>query len=195
MVNKNKTFISHILYTGMVLLLVVAGASAKNISKDSNITASAKEKYFKSNQESDNSAETSKAVIGAVEKIRVIPGNFVMKARIDTGASITSIGIDNVEIINEDGEDWAIVTIDDLATKHKVVRYIYVKRHGAKAHKRPVIKLRLTLGEISRNVNVSLANRGNFQYQLLIGRNFLNDRFVVDVSLKNTIAPMEYKEN
>ena len=195
MVNKNKTFISRILYTGMVLLLVGAGASAKNMSKDSNITTSAKEKFFKSNQESDNGAETSKAVIGEVEKIRVNPGNFVMKARIDTGASITSIGIDSVEIINEDGEDWAIVTIDDHTTRHKVVRYIYVKRHGAKAHKRPVIKLRLTLGEISRNVNVSLANRGNFQYQLLIGRNFLNDRFVVDVSLKNTIAPMEYKEN
>ncbi|MDQ1325061.1 MAG: hypothetical protein QG564_185 [Campylobacterota bacterium] len=194
MVNKNKTLVSRIFFMGMIFVLGVAGASAKNISKDTDIVL-VKEKFIKSDQDTDSHIDTAKAVIGAVEKVRVIPGNFVMKARIDTGASITSIGIDNVEIVNEDGEDWAIVTLDDVTVKHKVVKYIYVKRHGAKSHKRPVIKLRLTLGEKSKNVNVSLADRGNFQYQLLIGRNFLNDRFVVDVSLKNTISPVEYKEN
>ncbi len=192
---KNKTLLSCIWLGAIVLGLGITNAQAESLSKDANRSKPKKEKFFKPSQDADENSVGGKLIIGEVEKVRVIPGDFVMKARIDTGASITSIGIDSVEIINEDGEDWAVATIDGITMKHKVVKYIYVKRHGAKAHKRPVVKLRLILGKIARNVNVSLANRGNFQYQLLIGRNFLNNRFVVDVSQKTTVAPMEYKEN
>lgn len=192
---KNKTLVSCIWLAAMVLGLGITGAEAEFLYKDTNRSKPKKEKFFKSSQDADENSVGGKLIIGEVEKVRVVPGDFIMKARIDTGASITSIGIDSVEIINEDGEDWAVATIDGITMKHKVVKYIYVKRHGAKPHKRPVVKLRLILGEIARNVNVSLANRGNFQYQLLIGRNFLNNRFVVDVSQKTTAVPMEYKEN
>jgi hypothetical protein len=52
----------------------------------------------------------------------------------------------------------------------------------------------LILGEVSESVNVTLANRSNFKYNLLVGRNMLHDRFIVDVSLRYTVEPMPYKE-
>lgn len=138
--------------------------------------------------------EVSKPVIGAVEQVRIIPGNMIFDARIDTGATTTSLGVDELEIFNEDGQEWAEITIKDHKSKHKVVKFIFIKQHGKEPLKRPVIRLRLILGDVSEIVNVTLADRSNFKYKLLIGRNFLYERFVVDVSLKHTRTPKLYEE-
>ncbi|MFT7824223.1 MAG: RimK/LysX family protein [Sulfurimonas sp.] len=58
-----------------------------------------------------------------------------------------------------------------------------------------VILTSLFLGlNVSESVNVTLADRSRFKYKLLIGRNLLYDNFIVDVSQKYTIDPMEHKE-
>ncbi|MBD3789956.1 MAG: ATP-dependent zinc protease [Campylobacterales bacterium] len=183
----------YVFVIGIMLGGLAVNLYAENTPKEEKVKL-AKER-FKAEDQDESEVDTNKTIIGAVEKVRVIPGNFVMKARIDTGASMTSIGVDNdVEIVNEDGQDWAYVTINDIKMKHKVVKYIYVKQHGSDSHKRPVIRLKLILGNVAQNVNVTLADRSNFQYQLLIGRNLLYDHFAVDVSQKYTTPPMEYKE-
>ncbi|MDD2451673.1 RimK/LysX family protein [Sulfurovum sp.] len=138
--------------------------------------------------------EMVKQVIGAVEKVRIIPGNIILDARIDTGATTTSLGVDEIEILNEDGKEWAEITLNDIKSKHEIVSFVKIKQHGKEPLKRPVIRLRLILGEVSEIVDVTLANRSNFKYKLLIGRNFLYERFIVDVSLKHTRFPKVYEE-
>ena len=135
-----------------------------------------------------------KRIIGRAERVRVIPGDIVLEARIDTGATTCSIGVDEYEIFNEDGQDWVEMTLNGKKSKHKLVKYIHIKQHGKAALKRPVIRLRLIIGDISESVKVTIASRENFKYQLLIGRNLLHDRFIVDVSKKYTASPMPYKE-
>ena len=44
------------------------------------------------------------------------------------------------------------------------------------------------MGEVTRLVEVNLADRTGFEYPLLIGRDFLRDVAVVDVSEKYTQA-------
>lgn len=136
---------------------------------------------------------THKTIIGSVEKVRVLPGNVVLEARIDTGATTSSIGVDSYRIFREDGKKWVEIDLDGQLFKHKVVKFIHIKQHGNESKKRPVIKLRLIIGEVSETVNVTLADRSNFEYQLLIGRNMLYDHFVVDVSLKHATTPKEYE--
>ena len=138
--------------------------------------------------------EMVKQVIGAVEKVRIIPGNIILDARIDTGATTTSLGVDEIEILNEDGKEWAEITVDGIKSKHEIVSFVKIKQHRKEPLKRPVIRLRLILGEVSESVDVTLANRSNFKYKLLIGRNFLYERFIVDVSLKHTRFPKVYEE-
>lgn len=138
--------------------------------------------------------EIIKPIIGAVEQVRVIPGNLLFDARIDTGATTTSLGVDEMEILNEDGEDWVKIKINGHESKHKVIKITKIKQHGDDSIKRPVIRLRLILGDVSESVDVTLADRSNFQYKLLIGRNFLYERFIVDVSLKHTRTPKLYEE-
>lgn len=137
--------------------------------------------------------EPVKPVIGAVEQVRIIPGNIIFDARIDTGATTSSLGVDEIEICTEDGKEWAEITLNGIKSKHKVVRYTKIKQHGKKPLKRPVIRLRLILGDVSESVEVTLSDRSNFKYKLLIGRNFLHERFIVDVSLKHTRVPEIYE--
>ncbi len=184
--------VSRIFFIGMVMLMGYIGVYAKNAPQDTNISLTQNVQQY--NQDTESNINTTKTIIGAVEKVRVIPGNMVMRARIDTGATTTSLGVDEMEIVNEDGVDWAVVKIDDLTMKYKVVKFIRIKQHGSESKRRPVVRLRLILGNVSESVNVTLADRSNFKYQLLIGRNFIYDRFIVDVSLKNTMTPIEYKE-
>lgn len=138
--------------------------------------------------------DRNKTIIGAVEKVRILPGNIVLKARIDTGATTTSLGVDEMELIHEDGKDWVEIRIGEVTSKYRVVKFIRIKQHESESVKRPVVRLRLILGNVSESVNVTLADRSKFKYKLLIGRNLLYDNFIVDVSQKYTIDPMEHKE-
>ncbi|MDD3591742.1 MAG: RimK/LysX family protein [Sulfurovum sp.] len=145
-------------------------------------------------QQEQTDHEMVKQVIGAVEKVRIIPGNIILDARIDTGATTTSLGVDEIEILNEDGKKWAEITVNDIKSKHEIISFTKIKQQEKEPLKRPVIRLRLILGEVSESVDVTLANRSNFKYKLLIGRNFLHERFIVDVSLKHTRFPKVYEE-
>jgi len=171
-----------------IAFLIVSGNAADKVK------SSGKKVVKKSNVLQEESLEVEKKIIGRTERVRVIPGDFVFDARIDTGANTSSLGVDSLEIVNEDGQEWVEISIDGKNSKHEIVKYIYIKEHGEEAKKRPVIKVRLILGEISESVNVTLADRSNFKYNLLVGRNFLHDRFIVDVSLRYTVEPMPFKE-
>jgi hypothetical protein len=45
----------------------------------------------------------------------------------------------------------------------------------------------VTLGKTRSRIDVNLTNRSNFEYPMLIGRNFLTDSLIVDVSRHHTL--------
>ena len=130
---------------------------------------------------------TSKQIIGRVERINVVTINHTARAKIDTGAKTTSIDARKITRFERDGEKWVRFEFQGKKIEKAIVKDILIKRHGAKSQRRVVVKLRLKLGDVSRNVLVTLANRESFIYPILIGRNYLRDTFVVDVSKKYTI--------
>lgn len=135
----------------------------------------------------------SLGVIGEVEPIYMLPMKTPFAARVDTGATVSSIDADNIKPFERDGEKW--VAFDLINRKNgekyhfekKVQKITEIKRLYV-SEKRYVVEMNIRLGkEVLSNVRFNLAQRDKFDYQALIGRNILNGRALVDTSLSNTL--------
>lgn len=140
-------------------------------------------------------ASSDKHVTGWVENVQIFPESLNIYAKIDTGADHSSLNVEKISEFIRQGEQWVKFSFtpqygSQVTLKRKVFRYARVKRKAAKSQERPVILLNLCLGKVfKRDIEVNLADRGNFKYNMLIGRSFLKDSFVVDSSLTVTLEP------
>lgn len=129
-----------------------------------------------------------KLTLGAVEFFEVQPGNLRLEARVDTGATTTSLHATNVVVFERDGERWVRFDAGSGEGRQAVtlelpwVRRVRIKGEGEEADTRPVVLIELSGGGVSRRVEVTLNDRSNYEFPLLLGRNFLRDTAVVDVS-------------
>lgn len=69
------------------------------------------------------------------------------------------------------------------------MRIAKIKRHFGRSQKRPVVQMGVCLGDVYQETEVNLVDRTGYNYQMLIGRRFLNDRFIVDPDLHFTLKP------
>ncbi|RXJ86454.1 ATP-dependent zinc protease [Arcobacter sp. CECT 8985] len=138
--------------------------------------------------------KSSKIIIGQKEYVYIPSEDITLKARIDTGATTTSINALNIKGIERDGKKWVKFDLEDEKGKliHKslpISRLVKIKRHGTKYQRRYVVKMKLTIGKTTQLVDVSLTDRSKFKYPLLLGRNYLNGIMIVDVSKEYTTKP------
>ena len=131
--------------------------------------------------------------IGAVEPVYMLPMKAPIAARIDTGATTSSIDADNITPFERDGEKWVSFDIINRTNgekyhfEKKVVGMADIKRLHVH-EKRYIVRMDVKLGkEVLTNIKFNLANRDKFEYQALIGRNILTGRAVVDTALSNTL--------
>lgn len=129
--------------------------------------------------------------MGSSEYVYLKPPGTRQRARIDTGAETSSLGISEYRLFERDGKRWIEVTLPaqadgepEAVISRPLVRMVRIKRHNAESVRRPVIKLRVKLGSIDEEIEFTLADRDDFEYPVLIGRNLLSSRAVVDVSRK-----------
>lgn len=138
-----------------------------------------------------NAYSQTRELVGYVERARIYPGNLSLRAKIDTGAKTSSLNAPHISFFNRDNRQW--VKFDVINKKGKqiqiekeIFRSAKIKKHGILSfvsQKRPVIMLGICLGSVYKEVEVNLVDRSHYNYQLLIGRNFLIDSFLVDPSL------------
>lgn len=133
--------------------------------------------------------KNNKKVIGVFEKILLLPEGIEMPAKLDTGADTSSIHGEKINIIERDGKKYISFVFnwnkngleEQLRMEKPFVRYIKVKRKGnLKSDKRPVISLEFCLDGKKYNSEFSIADRDNFRYPLLLGRDFLRRSFIID---------------
>lgn len=133
-----------------------------------------------------------KLIVGEVEKISLSPPNITYNARIDTGANTSSLNAFDITPFERDGKKWVKFKLKDSTTdkiteiSRQIVRKIKVKQHSANGQKRYIVKMNIRLGNIEQRIEFSLTNRSDYEFPVLIGRNFLKDMAVVDVSKKFT---------
>ena len=127
----------------------------------------------------------AKEVVGWIENVQFYPDGITLKAKIDTGAKTSSLHYNHMNQIEKDGEIWVSFSITNANGetqyfKKKVVRTSTIKRHFGAKQDRLVIKMGLCLGGIYKEADVNLVDRSGLNYQLLIGRRFLKEAFLVD---------------
>ncbi|MBL7002713.1 MAG: ATP-dependent zinc protease [Gammaproteobacteria bacterium] len=134
----------------------------------------------------------STTVVGWVESVVVYPKAIDFEAKLDTGAKISSLNSETIEIKTKGGKKSVVFDVrTDKGVLHTIelplVRYSRVKRHFADSHKRPVVLMHICLGKTMKKVEVNLVDRSRFKYQLLLGKNFLSSGFLVDSSRINLV--------
>ncbi|MGD8885550.1 MAG: RimK/LysX family protein [Gammaproteobacteria bacterium] len=138
-------------------------------------------------------ADTETRIVGWIEKVALEEG-LTVHAKIDTGAKHSSLNMGKHEFFKLKGKPWIRFTMTNregkaITMERQIVRYAKVKRKGSRSQVRPVVKLAYCLDTVSKTVQVTLTDRSNFDYQMLVGRSFLRNDFLVDSSKKYTTEP------
>ena len=147
---------------------------------------------------SANPVAAGERVFGWVEKAYVPALGVTTKAKMDTGALTSSIYATNVERFRRNGEKWVrfTVTVKDADTRRTVTKtlerpfYRRIKLSGAGGvDHRLVVFMDFCIGSQRLHEQVSLSNRGNKIYDLLIGRRTMERLGLLDVRRTFTSEP------
>ena len=132
-------------------------------------------------------------IVGAIEWGRIEPAGLLLESRIDTGAVTTSVHADNIQLVEKEGKRYVRFVLTDPNSDEKVEqelrlrRRVLIKQSGLPDTRRYVVRMWVTLGATTSRIDVNLSDRTGFEYPLLIGRNFLTDSMIVDVSRHHTV--------
>lgn len=131
-------------------------------------------------------------IIGEVEPIYFLPMKSPFLARIDTGATTSALDCSDVNYFERDGEKWVAFKLknrksgEEHVFEKKIERTFKVKRIGEDEN-RKAIKMDVKMGNEVFSAVFSIADRSNFDYESLVGRNILTGRFIVDTSTSYTL--------
>lgn len=136
--------------------------------------------------------EESKIIVGSEEWCS-FPGLGIpaIKARVDSGAKTSSMHAFNIQKFNRDGESWVSFEVHPLQNNRRTVirceRPIIdkrvVKSSSGVAETRYVIGATIKVGSDTWDVELTLANRDSMGYRMLLGREAMSGRILVDPSL------------
>jgi len=138
-----------------------------------------------------DSTNPGKVIAGWVEKISIGSPSTLLKAKLDTGAKTSSIHAENVNVFRKDGKRWVrfdLVFEDDkgarqLQTFERLrTRKVRIKNHDGEHDRRSIVSLEFCFDGRSHSSEFTLADRSQFIYPVLLGRQFLKDVAVVDAS-------------
>ena len=113
-----------------------------------------------------------------------------LEVRIDTGAKTSSLHVDNIKHYKKNGKPWInfdihpdIHNVDSIVEcTSPLVDIRRVKSSNGTVEERYVIKTKITLGDISWPAEITLTDRSDMTYLMLLGREAMGKRFLVDPS-------------
>lgn len=148
------------------------------------------------NKEPASTKPSPKRVIGATARIQELQSGFMFLARIDTGAKSCSLHVDELRIKNKSDEMRENIgkTIHFLLRNGKEktflakakIRSVVRIKNASGIERRYKVKMEFQCKNVKKRVFVTLSDRAEMKFPLLIGRNFLHDDFLVDVDINST---------
>ena len=111
---------------------------------------------------------------------------FQTEAKIDTGAYTTALHCDDISIKNISGKEILCIHLNGKEWQFEQFLQKNIKSSSGESELRYVIKSLIIIGEKKIRTAVSLTDRANMRYPVLIGRKLLRKKFVVDVSKIHT---------
>ena len=111
-----------------------------------------------------------------------------IKAKIDTGARTSALHAFDIQVYEKQGQNWVSFAIhpyqrndaDVLTCTCPVREARIVTNSGGTQEERYVIETRLTLGNESWPIEMTLTNRDQMGFRMLLGRTAIKARFLVD---------------
>lgn len=120
-------------------------------------------------------------------------GLFRITAKIDTGAYTSALHCHDIEVKNIDGiNTLCFKLLDPSLPEYNEQEQRFTKFHEKEIknsfgdfEKRFVIRTKIKIAKKIISTGISLTDRGNMRYPVLLGRKLLRNRFIVDVAEVN----------
>ncbi len=130
-------------------------------------------------------------LLGARERILFDISDVAYVARVDTGAEVSSLHADDIQLFERDGDTWVRFSVNHESLNESSARVFEapLKRtarirqaNAEEAQDRYVVELWARLGRIYQKTEFTLTDRNSLDNTVLIGRDFFMDIALVDVS-------------
>jgi len=137
--------------------------------------------------------ERKKDVIGRTMPVDLPKLGFIgIPAKVDTGAYYCSLHCHQIELRELDGKNVLCFRLLDPSHpeyREKEIRFRNftvkkIKSSVGEIEERYTIRTALRVKGRRIKTFITLTNRGNMRYPMLIGRRLLRNKFIVDVSMK-----------
>ena len=136
-----------------------------------------------------SSQDPGKVIAGWIEKISLVEQPLTIKAKLDTGAKTSSIHAINVEQFKNNDERWVrfdLLLKDENDKQHTIhmetpkARRVRIKNTDGDHDRRAVVELEICFDGRKHVTEFTLANRAEYIYDVLLGREFLQGIAVID---------------
>lgn len=139
-------------------------------------------------------AASAPRIVGAVEQVWLVPWGLAVRARIDTGAERSSIDARDVSVSGARGRRIVRFTLGVDGGRRRTVEaplagFRTIVTPGGLAQRRPSIEIELCLAGVRTRVEVTLNDRHRMDFRMIVGRDLLKGRFLVDVAREATAPP------
>ena len=133
---------------------------------------------------------TEKKIIGRRETISIIDLElFDLDAKVDTGADSSALHCDDI-VVKDDNVSFTL--LDEVHASYHGKRMTFpiykikqVKSSNGQVQMRPSIKVSVEFFGKKYKSIISLTNRADMKFPMLLGRKFLSGKFLVDVEQEN----------
>ncbi len=139
-------------------------------------------------------APFEKVLAGSIEHVSLaVRPAFVVNAKLDTGATTSSIHAQNVRAFSKNRQQWVRFDLVLANDKGEVLRRelesprkraVRIKNHDGHHDLRYVVELDICFNGRMQRSSFTLADRSEFNYPVLLGREFLNGRVIIDPEKK-----------
>jgi hypothetical protein len=128
-------------------------------------------------------------VLGWLEGAYLQPWGVRVRARLDSGALTSAIHAENITVFKKNGTEWVRFHFPfgkregyerGFDIERPLERQSRVKERSGGLQKRYVIKLDVCVSGKTNNIELSLVNRSNFNYPMILGRNALAGHYLID---------------
>jgi len=136
-----------------------------------------------------SSQDPGKVIAGWIEKISLVEQPLILKAKLDTGAKTSSIHAINVEQFKKNDDRWVrfdLLLTDENDKQHTIhmetpkARRVRIKNTDGDHDRRAVVELEICFDGRKHVTEFTLADRSEYIYDVLLGREFLQGVAVVD---------------
>jgi hypothetical protein len=110
--------------------------------------------------------------------------NFYLKAKIDTGATISALHATHIEEFNFKGLKYVKFRLYQSKSykmiKKPVIGYKMIKNSFGKKQLRPLINISIKIGNNTIDTIITLTTRSRMTYPVLIGRSTLDNNYRIN---------------